>query len=406
VTVEYRAPRNQDELRDAIECSARAFEMEGDEFINTVNTAIRYVNADPLCTLDETRVCFLNGKAVSFAQILNRQIRIGNCIIKMGGLAGVGSDLNHRRAGYSSGVVRDCVRYMQSAGYDLSILYTGIHSHYARAGWVAYPTHDMRLSPPEKLNAAPDGISIETGDFDKDGSELIAIYSQFNETRTGTFVKDAEYWRRQSIWRRPDDTFFWVARRNDKAAAYLIASPWRIEECGYLPTQEDVMCGLFMRFFQKAKTEGVNEINAHVPAEYQSMFESLGCAVRRRENNAMMIRVINLESLVRKVLPLLQARLRASAFSRWEGVIQLRYEGGRIGLKVKKDSRIEVHHQSREPEIDLAVSQEQLLKLLFGNITSEQIAFCNHLTLDESNVKLLDVLFSKGEFFIWHTDRF
>ena len=100
---------------------------------------------------------------------------------------------------------------------------------------------------------------------------------------------------------------------------------------------------------------------------------------------------------------LLEARLRDSDFAAWSGAIRIRYEADERTLIIRA-GEISVAQDSASPEIDLRVSQTQLLKLLFGNMSPEQIVFSNDLPIGE--IGLLDALFPAGELFMWRTDRF
>ena len=119
MNVEYRAPRNETELDDTIECSVSAFGDSGDRRSRFTNS----VKQDPWFDPNNTRACFVDGKVASVVQVFDRPMRIGNCVVRMGGVGSVGTDPAHRCAGYSSGVLRDSVQYMQAAGYDLSMLW-------------------------------------------------------------------------------------------------------------------------------------------------------------------------------------------------------------------------------------------------------------------------------------------
>ena len=185
MNIEYRAPRNKTELDDTIQCSIRAFGAS--EHIQ--HLFVNIVEHDPWFNLNNTRACFVDGKAASVVQIFDRPMRIENCVVRMGGVGSVGTDPPHLRAGYSSGVLRDSIRYMQTAGYDLSILGTGIQSHYARAGWVMHPIYSMELGLPPTLGGVPADVTIEQCEPERDMPALRAIFDQFNANRTGTFVK-------------------------------------------------------------------------------------------------------------------------------------------------------------------------------------------------------------------------
>ena len=397
--VEYRAPRNETELDDTIECSLRAFGNLGDRRLRFTNI----VKRDPCSDLNNTRACFVGGKAASVVQIFDRPMRIGNCVVRMGAVGSVGTDPSQRRAGYSSGVLQNSVRYMQMSGYDLSILSTGIHSHYARAGWVLHPTYSMDVTLPTTLGEVPTDVTIEQCEPNRDLPALQAIYNQFNASRTGTFVKNTEYWINRPKWRPYDPSLYWIAKQSGTTVAYLQTERWEVGEFGYLPDANRTMIALFCHFFRCAKAEGVQEINAPTPSESRKVFEMMGCSVRGRERSNIMVLITNFESLLTKIKPLLEARLKTSDFATWTGAIRIRYEADERTLVVG-DGSINIVRHSESPVINLSVSQTQLLKLLFGNMNAEQIIFSNGLKIHE--IDLLDTLFPTGELFMWRTDRF
>ena len=397
--VEYRAPRNETELDDTIECSIRAF--GGSEHIQYL--FVNIVKHDPWFDLNNTRACFVDGKATSVVQIFDRPMRIGNCVVRMGAVGSVGTDPPHRRVGYSSGVLQDSVRYMQTAGYDLSILSTGIQSHYARMGWVMHPTYSIDVTLPETLGEVPTDVIIELCEPNRDLPALQSIYDQFNASRTGTFAKNAEYWANRPKWRTYDPSLYWIAKQGGTTVAYLQAERWEVGEFGCLPEAEEAMIALFYHFFRCAKAEGVQQIGAPTPSVSRKIFEAMGCSIRGRESNGTMVLITNFESLLTKIKPLLEARLRDSDLSAWTGAIRIRYEADERTLVIR-DGEISIARNSEAPEINLSVSQAQLLKLLFGNMNAEQIIFSNGLKIHE--IDLLDTLFPTGELFMWRTDRF
>ena len=396
--IEYRAPCNETELDDTIDCSVRAFGDLGDRRYRFTN----FVKQDPWLDLNNTRACFIDGKVASVVQVFDRAMRIGNCVVRMGGVGSVGTPPVYRRAGYSSKVVRDTVRYMRTAGYDLSMLSTGIQSHYAKAGWVIYPTYSMELLLPPTLGEVPADVAIEQYEPNQDLPALQAIFDQFNTNRTGTFIRNTEYWCNRPTWRPYDPSFYWVAKQGETTVAYLQVERWRIAEFGYLPDAEAAMIALFCHFFRCAKTEGVQEIDALAPSESRKIFETMGCSVRRRERSNIMVLITNFGSLLAKVKPLLEARLRASDLSAWTGAIRVCYEADERTLVIQ-DGKISIARNSASPEIDLRVNQTQLLKLLFGNMSPDQVVFSNDLQIRE--IGLLDALFPTDELFIWWLDR-
>ena len=399
MNIEYRAPHNETELDDTIECSVSAFGDAGDRRSRFTN----FVKQDPWFDLNNTRACFVDGKVASVVQIFDRPMRIGNSVVRMGGVGSVGTNPAYRRTGYSSKVIRDTVQYMRTAGYDLSMLSTGIQSHYARAGWVIYPTYGMEVTLPSTLGEVPADITIEHYKPNRDLPALQTIFDQFNANRTGSFAKDEKYWVNRPTWRPYEPSLYWIAKRGETTVAYLLVERWMVGEFGYLPDAQDAIIALFSHCFHCAKTEGVQEINALAPSESRKIFETMGCSVRRRERSNIMALITNFESLLTKIKPLLEERLRDSDFSAWSGAIRIRYEADERTLIIR-DGEIGIARNSTSPEIDLHLSQIQLLKLLLGNMSAEEVVFSNDLQIRE--IRLLDALFPAGELFIWWLDRF
>ena len=395
--IQYRAPRNQSELDDSIQCSISVFGDPARMFTNIINL-------DPWFDYNNTRACFIDGKVVSVVQIFRRPMRIGGSIVQMAGVGNVSTLPKYRRAGHSSNVLRDSVQYMREAGYDLSVLFTDIQSHYAKAGWVMYPMYRARLTLPDRLDNQS-GADIQQCDLDQDSRALREIYDCFNASRTGTIVRSVEYWNSRPKWREYEPSLFWTARQNGGVVAYLMCDRWFVREIGYLPNHECATIELFHRFFKQAKVEGVNSVEAIVPYECRQLLVSAGCNVRRVEGYHTMIRIINLKSLFTKMLPTFETRLDGSEYSSWGGSILIRCESDNLTLSVD-EGKIEVSAGNGEPKIDLAVSQTQLLNLLFGNMTAEQIAFSNGLAMDDSEMEMIGVLFPPGELFLWEPDRF
>ena len=163
------------------------------------------------------------------------------------------------------------------------------------------------------------------------------------------------------------------------------------------------MTALFCHFFDQAQAAGVQSIGAPAPSQSRQIFEGLGCSVRRWENNNTMFLITNFGSLLTRIKPLLETRLRDSDFSGWSGAIRICYEADEQTLVIR-DGAVNIEPNNASPEIDLRVSQTQLLKLLFGNMSAAQVVFSNSLQISE--VSLLDALFPAGELFMWRTDRF
>jgi predicted acetyltransferase len=399
MSVEYRAPTTQTELDDTFECSARAFGGGDWALPFFTNIAIH----DPWFRMENTRACFVDGKAVSVVQIFDRPMRIGNCMVRMGGIGSVGTDPEHRNKGHSLNVLMDCVRYMEDSAYDVSMLGTGVQSHYERAGWVVHPTYSWELTLPDRLRELPEGITIEQFAIERDLKGLMEIYDGFNRERTGTFARPENYWLQNPKWRT--EPIFWIARTKDACVAYLRAANWSIREIGFLPGHRSAMLGLLTWFYQRAKVEEAQKVEAIVPSDLTEILRESGCSVRRRESTSWMIRIVRFRSLLEKIMPLLQTRIRGSIFEGWTGRIDLQYEADAASLDVRQGD-LRISDAGQRSSCVLMSSQQQLMRLIVGNLSARQIASTNNLEISQEVGDFLEVIFPPDELFMWRTDSF
>jgi|GEM_PF-2894399 len=400
MAIEYRAPKNTEELNNTLECIAYAF-GGGREWALPffTNIAIK----DPWFALQNLRVCFVNGKAVSAVEIFDRTVRYGSSSIRMAGIGSVGTHPDHRRAGYSIEVLKDTVHAMRDQGYDFSLLWAGVPNHYRRMGWMHHPEYHQEITIPETIPQPSGNTTIETCDLQHDVTELQTIYNHFNNNRTGTLIRTEEYWIKQPQWRNYDPDRFYIARKNGHIVAYLKTKASELQELGYLPEGEAEIKDLLIHFFNRAQNEEHEKINAHLPAETYSLLAEMGYSIRRTENRNSMLRLVNTTSLLTKIIPELEHRLKASEHTTYSGTIRLTCEMGTQSLTIQNG---QITPTDNAPDIELIAGQTQLLGLLFGAISADHIAFTNALPLTDHQIAIINALFPSDEFFLWGTDRF
>ena len=403
MNVEFRSPGNQSEFMDTVRCFFHKSVDDQTEYDRQVRREAKYLQEDPWITRDDTLACFLDGKVVSLVQIFRRPIHIGNCVIQMGGIGSVYTLPDYRHRGYSSQLIKASASYMNKGGYDISFLTTRIPSHYAKVGWVVYPTFKMRLDLPRDGLRAPDGSHIDCGSFDNDRNGIISIYDQFNSLQSGSVVRNSAYWHNQIEYLKDEPALYWKARGNRELAAYLRSVDWDIVEIGFSQDQDREFVNLLKHVFVCAKAEGVETMDALVPLKFQSLFEDAGCKVNRLESNSMMVRIINFESILRKIIPLLTLRLAESDFYKWNGSIAIQCEAGIQILNIN-EGVLSILTESVTPDITLHLNQEQLIKLLFGDMGIEHIVFSNNLDLKKTEASLLNTLFPRGQLCMWDFD--
>lgn len=95
----------------------------------------RYFDADPWYRLGDTLGAWTRGGLVSAVHVCRRPLHWEGTPLLCGGIANVATLPAHRRGGLSRQVLRAMIAHMGSAGFDFSVLETGIFDFYAKLGW-------------------------------------------------------------------------------------------------------------------------------------------------------------------------------------------------------------------------------------------------------------------------------
>ena len=397
--IDYRAPQNIEELNDSIFCSMCAFNCSEEGFSED-HFFSRIVKFDPWYDLNNTRACFADGRVVSVVVIFERPMRIGESVVRMGGLGSVGTRPDHRKKGYSSRVLLDTAGYMANACFDLSLLFAGNRDHYAKAGWVTYPVtfRSINLSGLPTLETAAE-VSIEKFDVERDLPEVMMIYDQFNQRRTGTVVRNQAYWQNQPKWRGQDPDLFWVVRQGGTIVAYLKGGKKDILEVGCRSNavnDKTALNQLVRHFLQNRLAAGQATIRVEHYDEIRQALDQLGIVASTDIQRYFMFRITNFRSLLVKLVPLLEKRLHASDLTDWKGQIRLQHELDAQTLNIS-GGKITVDAETDAPTIDLKLSQLQVLQLVFGELDASSVS---------THDMILSSLFPPGQMLYWPTDTF
>ena len=370
-----------------------------------------HLRADSSYRLEQSRVCVVDGKIVSYVRVSDRPIRIGKVIVRMGGIGGVSTHPEHRHRGYSTAVLEDAIRYMEQEGYDLSMLFTGIQPFYARLGWVPFPEHTFSMGLRGQRTLEKSAYKVRAFNYDRDLDRIISIYDEHHRTRTGTLVRSDSYWRdgnSQYMGVLPA----LVAERDEEIEAYagilFQEDAIRIREVGYL--KPEALVALVRTILGQAYDRKAKHIVGELPRNHPMLelfSQEAHSPLSHSISEGIMLRVIRLRSIFEKIASELEDRLMRGGLEHTTASICFQVDGRRCPMRIEQ-GRIALGPEDRKM-VEVPLDSRSFLKLSLGDSTIGQLRDWNELRgvfLSPDVSRLLEVMFPIQEPVYWGCDHF
>lgn len=174
----------------------------------------------------------VKGAAVARLTIQDREMRLGQAWVRMGGIASVRTSPKHRGLGYGRRLMDETVKYMQEEGYLVSLLF-GIPAFYHRFGYATVLPRKsearVRVAAAEKLGRC---LAVREA-MEVDYPALVDLYTAANGNRQGVVKRGVDAFKR---WSDGADDWFQEERRiliveeNGVPVGYAAAEHgWRME---------------------------------------------------------------------------------------------------------------------------------------------------------------------------------
>ena len=406
---------------------------ERDEIVDLISAVFvekcrpRYASQhyqDSSYELDQSRVCVVDGKIVSYVRVSNRSMYIGEAVVKLGGIGMVVTSPEHRGRGYASALLRDAIAYMEAQNYDLSLLFTTIQPFYMPLGWASFPQTNFELELHDKKTFAPSGWKNRQFDLERDLTQISEIYNEHNKGRTGTILRSESLWRdgySQQVGMLPSlvvekegqiGAYANLTFPNDDQGidAYLATYYPNLREVGWRRTTPDSHLALCHAILEAAYERGVESISGRLPRHHPTILllsEESGSPLSFSIHERMMYRVISLERLFQKLIPKFEAELENATTTNRSGSFHFTVGDQTCTLNVNRGKVTVVAGDSGKTKI--ALDTYHFLKVLFGDATFGQLDEFNRIkgiNLQPDEMALLSTLFPKDEPTHWICDYF
>ncbi len=348
---------------------------------------------------------------VSRLLLIEYQMRFGSAQLKMGGIAGVGTNEEHRNKGYSRRVMEDSTAFMTENGFDVAMLF-GIPNFYPKFGYATVIPETWIYLETEEAQAAVSTYQIRK--FEKnDAPEILSLYAANNAERTGTPLRDETRWKKFKMGSnfRVDAAPYVVSDERDEVIGYFVCDDTE-ENCTLcdIGFQDRTIFETIVRFLaDRAKRIGAAQIQCHIPADHPfAIFcRRYGCRTHTNtpKNSAGMMRIINQSSTLKGISSELEKRLqRAAHLSKWSRKILISTDLGQDCLEIDR-GRV-AHTNSRANAFYLEIPQDKLIQLIMGRRSIRDLTVEPDVSVSEGVIPVLDTLFPLGHPHVWWPDRF
>jgi hypothetical protein len=270
-----------------------------------------------------TRVILDGEKLIHHWGVWGYQMRVESVQLKVAGIGAVATHADYRKQGLMHQAAQASFDAMLQDGYDLSILRG---RHYVKIGYARawnYVTYRLKLEelPELRMRKPYQPLGVEqVGKMD-------ALYNQAHAAFTGTAIRPT--YRN----RHPDDigVYAWFDEQG-KLEGYIRAFPSednpKILHC--LEAAGDPQQGLAV-LGDVFKNGAYESLACFTLPHHHPMLQWLrkgSCIVEDRffDISGWRVRIVNLHSTLKKLIPLLENRLAQSQFAGWQGSLVL--DGG------------------------------------------------------------------------------
>lgn len=375
----------------------------------------------------------VDGKAISNLWIVPFTLRIGKASVRMDGIAGVGTDVEHRNKGYSRKVMEATIEHMREGDAALAMLY-GIRDFYPKFGFAtAGPDQFISLKPADA--PLPEGWGARDLSAN-DLSALKELYEENTRQNVGCAIhpEGSGRWRRMLesvggengdgcrvildpggrvqayVWRGADHWYSGQIERYEKAvlsiAEVMAESPTAASAALALCRQWGVEEG-------RRRDRAVEQVLISQPPEGRvaaaAMRQDAELIARYDECGSSMVRTIDAGRLLHSLLPELQERL-ADHRSNYTGRLLLETETATVSLEIEDGRLLQIQcpagasvpgHTAR-----LRVPQYELARLALGVFPPESVLERIEPRPDERTWKLVEAIFPHCHPHMYLADRF
>jgi len=341
-----------------------------------------------------SRIGIVDGEVATHFGVWDFTMRIGSAKARVAGIGAVATRKALSGRGLMTQTASDAIPSLRDAGYDMSLLF-GIANYYDRFGYVGtFSEHTFSVST---RDVAPADPPVAFEQFDGNYADLADQYNRENEGVTGTCVRPTfTANRRRKKWQGYTfDGGYIVTDRKDGilGVADCAGPPDRVLDIARQLAMREVAPIIEFTFVPQRSPMG----------EYLQTIADTYMA-RVEPNGGPMIKVVNLVSLMEKLIPELSRRLAAGPLTTYSGKLAIHGDDESVTLVIEKGTIAAVEPADADPAVSGDVRTDgaitagpAIARLVIGDDDPRRICRQAGITLQGDASNLLPILFPNEE---------
>ena len=386
--MELQSPQRNRHLGAITDLFAKNFSNYGEEFDYGSDG---YLEGAPY-DWGASRIGIVNGEVVTHFGVWDFTMRIGTATARVAGIGAVATERTLSGRGLMTKTASDAIESFRDAGYDMSLLF-GLQTYYLRFGYVAtFPEYTFSVSTRDVAPADPP-VAFEL--FDGNYADFAHQYNRENEGVTGTCVRPTFTTnRRPKKWQGYTfDGGYVITDRKDGVLgiADCAGPPDRVLDVARQLAIREVAPTIEFTFLPRRSRMG--EYLQTVTHTYTAKFVRDG---------GPMINVVDLASVMEKLIPELSRRLAAGPLATYDGRLAIGGDGESVTLVIRNGAVVAVEpageaEPSSTPADGSITAGPAIARFVIGDDDPHRICRQSGAELTGDAIHLVPILFPNEE---------
>ncbi|MBN1900969.1 GNAT family N-acetyltransferase [Candidatus Sumerlaeota bacterium] len=274
-----------------------------------------YQTKAPYYKPEHSRIVREKGKILGHVSIIEKYMRIEDCIVKIAGIGDVYTHPDARGKHVASHLMNDAIDYMRKRRYPLTMLY-GIPNFYHKFGYIEAMMDSKIFLPVKHAVKVVSELTLRPC-AESDVPALNKIYNNHFRMKTGSIRRAPASWYNIA---NPKELFV-VADSRNRPLGYVIlrtGGAGDLYAAEVVAPTEQIRKSALAFYVQKAKESFMPELEFHIAPDdpYAFFLQDFGARFVSRyfaegEGSAM-LGLINLPLFLNRIKPVLERRLASS----------------------------------------------------------------------------------------------